>query len=153
MKRNGFYILFGVVALLEVVFFWISLELGDPRIIQAAFILGLAGIYLAKRRVTEVIEDERTALITQKASMRTLEVFWVVFFLMNLGTVVAIFGDRVGLPRWRPPPPPEPQIIDLHPFGYIALIQMALLCLMVLLYVGFRIYYARQYGDWENDEE
>jgi len=152
MKRNGFYILFGVVALLEVVFFWISLELGDPRIIQAVFILGLAAIYLAKRRVTEVIEDERTALITQKASMRTLEIFWVVFFLMSLGTVVAVFGDRVGLPRWQPPPR-EPPLLELHPFGYIALIQMALLCLMVLLYVGFRIYYARQYGDWEDDEE
>jgi uncharacterized membrane protein len=152
MKRNGFYILFGIVALLEVVFFWISLELGDPRIIQAVFILGLAAIYLGKRQVTDVIEDERTALITQKASMRTLEIFWVVFFLMNLGTVVAVFGERVGLPPLRPPPP-EPQIIDLHPFGYIALIQMALLCLMVLLYVGFRIYYARQYGDWEDDEE
>ena len=152
MKRNGFYILFGVVALLEVVFFWISLELGNPRIIQAAFILGLAAVYLAKRQVTEVIEDERTALITQEASMRTLEVFWVVFFLMSLGTVVAVFGDRVGLPRWRPLPR-EACLIDLHPFGYVALIQMALLCLMVLLYVGFRIYYARQYGDWEDDEE
>ena len=152
MKRNTFYILFGMVALLEVICFWISLELNEPRLIQAAFVLGVVAIYLAKRWVTDVIEDERTALITQKASMRTLEIFWVVFFVINLGMAVAVFGDRVGLPRWHPPPQ-EPPLLDLHPFGYVALIQMALLCLMVLLYVGFRIYYARQYGDWEDDEE
>ena len=78
MKRNTLYVLFGMVALLEVAFFWISLELGDARIIQVAFVLGVAALYLAKRQVTEVIDDERTALIMQKASMRTLEIFWVV---------------------------------------------------------------------------
>jgi hypothetical protein len=30
---------------------------------------------------------------------------------------------------------------------------MLLLCLMIFLYVGFKIYYARQLGEWESDEE
>jgi uncharacterized membrane protein len=33
------------------------------------------------------------------------------------------------------------------------MLQLALLCLMVILYVGFRMYYARKYGEWEKDEE
>jgi hypothetical protein len=31
--------------------------------------------------------------------------------------------------------------------------QLGLLCLMFFLYVGFRIYYARKYGEWDTDEE
>jgi len=31
--------------------------------------------------------------------------------------------------------------------------QLGLLCLMIFLYVGFRMYYARKYGEWEIDEE
>ncbi len=37
--------------------------------------------------------------------------------------------------------------------GYFGYIQLALLFLMFFLYVGFRIYYARKYGEWETDEE
>lgn len=44
----------------------------------------------------------------------------------------------------------DPGLIRLGYFGYI---QLALLFLMFFLYVGFRIYYARKYGEWETDEE
>lgn len=45
---------------------------------------------------------------------------------------------------------PNDGLIRLGYFGYI---QLALLFLMFFLYVGFRIYYARKYGEWETDEE
>ncbi len=154
MKRNTFYVLSGLIALCEVAIFWLSVELHNPHFIEAAFILGVAVIYLAKRRVTEIVEDERTSLITQKASERTFQIFWVLFFTLSLGSAVMVFGERVGLP---PPPSfrhtPELGVANFNPLGYFAIIQMGLLCLMILLYVGFRMYYARQYGDWERDEE
>jgi hypothetical protein len=37
--------------------------------------------------------------------------------------------------------------------GYFGYLQLALLFLMFFLYVGFRIYYAHKYGEWETDEE
>jgi hypothetical protein len=35
----------------------------------------------------------------------------------------------------------------------IGFFQLTMLCLMIFLYVGFRIYYARKYGEWDTDEE
>jgi Predicted membrane protein len=105
MKRNTFYLLAGIVALAEVGIFWLSVELKRPILIQVAFVLGVLLIYLARRRVEERIEDERTAMITQKAALRTLEVFWVVFFVVSLGSAVVAFSRPLGL---RPPHPGPP---------------------------------------------
>lgn len=163
MKRNTFYLLAGIVALAEVGIFWLSVELERPILIQAAFVLGVLLIYLARRRVEERIEDERTAMITEKAALRTLEVFWVVFFAVSLGSAVAAFSRPLGL---RPPHPPdpnvthtlmiqiaEPDVLPFDLFGRFAIGQLVLLCLMIFLYVGFRMYYARKYGEWDTDEE
>jgi hypothetical protein len=30
---------------------------------------------------------------------------------------------------------------------------MILLCCIAFLYIGFRVYYARKYGEWDSDEE
>ena len=43
-----------------------------------------------------------------------------------------------------------PDLLSPRMIGYI---QLGLLCLMIFLYVGFRIYYERKYGGWETDEE
>lgn len=152
MKRNSFYLFMGIIALLEVFAFWLSVELEMPLLIQVAFVLGVLLIYGARRTVEGRIEDERTNMITQKAALRTLEVFWVVFFAVNLGSAVFAFSRPLGL-RPRPPHPGgEPDLI-LPGIGWFATMQMALLCLMIFLYVGFRMYYARKYGEWDTDEE
>ncbi|SDK45747.1 DUF2178 domain-containing protein [Methanoculleus thermophilus] len=155
MKRNSFYLLVGIVALIEVGIFWLSVEIERPILIQAAFILGVLLIYLARRRVEETIEDERTAMITQKAALRTLEVFWVVFFAVSLGSAVIEFSKPLGLRPPHPGPPgmAPPNVLELPCVGSFAIFQMALLCLMIFLYVGFRGYYARKYGEWDTDEE
>lgn len=164
MKRNSFYLLAGVVALIEVGIFWLSVEIERPILIQVAFVLGIVLLYAARRTVEERIEDERTAMITQKAALRTLEVSWVTFFAISLGSAVAAFSRPLGL---RPPHPPDPNITHMvvirlqdHPdflsfdlFGRFAVGQLVLLCLMIFLYVGFRMFYARKYGEWDTDEE
>jgi len=155
MKRNTFYLLIGIVALVEVGIFWLSVRLEAPFLIQIAFVLGVVLLYLARRGVEETIEDERTVMITQKAALRTLEVSWVIFFVLSLGSAVIAFSRPLGL---RPPRPGPQEMfpteaLELPVFGGFAIIQMTLLCLMIFLYVGFRVYYARKYGEWDTDEE
>jgi hypothetical protein len=43
--------------------------------------------------------------------------------------------------------------MDLMSLKMIGYLQLGLLCLMIFLYVGFRLYYARKFGEWETDEE
>ncbi len=138
MKKNTFYLIFGCIALALLFIFWYSVELHTPLLIEIAFILGIVLVYLAKTKVTDVIDDERDVKITEQATIRTMQVFWVVFCAFSIGAVMQI----LHIPTF---PLLGPRMI-----GYI---QLGLLCLMVFLYVGFRIYYAKKYGEFEIDEE
>jgi uncharacterized membrane protein len=175
MKQNTFYVLSGIAGLIEVGIFWLSVQFRMPFLITAAFIAGIVFLYGAWRQVTDRQVDERAVLINQKAGMATFMVFWVVFFATSLGSAVMGFGA----PRFpRPPGPPggEPSFLNESPrqsfdglglqneswrapndgfirLGYFGYLQLALLFLMFFLYVGFRIYFARKYGEWETDEE
>ena len=148
MKKNTFYTLIGCIALALIAILWYSVETGRPFLIETAFIAGIVLVYLARRRVEDLIEDERSVKITEKAALRTFQVFWVVFFAFSIGAVMEI----LHVPEFPRPPRQEhpPEILPPRLMGYI---QLGLLCLMIFLYVGFRIYYARKYGEWETDEE
>jgi len=148
MKKNSFYLIVGCIAIVLVGLFWYSEEIHAPLLIEIAFIAAVAAVYLARRKVTDLIEDERSAKITEKAAMRTLQVFWVVFCAFSIGAVMQILHVP-SFPRAAPPIRP-PEILPPRSMGYV---QLGLLCLMFFLYVGFRMYYARKYGDWETDEE
>jgi uncharacterized membrane protein len=149
MKRNTFYLLVGVVGLLLVGALWVSIELSTPTVIQGAFLIGVVTVWAAKRTVSETVEDERTSAITQHAAVATLSVFWIIFFLVSIGSVVWEFSRPLGLP----PPPAGTIAADGPRFGHLGVLQLGLLGLMIMLYAGFRIYYARKFGDWESDEE
>jgi len=148
MKKNTFYLVTGCIALALLLIFWYSVELHTPLLIEIAFIIGIGLVYLAQRRVTGIINDERDVKIGEQAMMRTMQVFWVVFCAFSIGAVMQI----LYVPTFPRPPPGSPPADLLGPrmIGYI---QLGLLCLMIFLYVGFRIYYARKYGDFETDEE
>jgi uncharacterized membrane protein len=105
-------------------------------------------VYLAKRTVTDSIEDERDVKITEQATIRTMQVFWVVFCAFSIGAVMQILYVPT-FPR-QPMGTRPPDLLGPRMIGYI---QLGLLCLMVFLYVGFRIYYAKKYGEFEIDEE
>ena len=161
IKQNVFYLLIGIIALIEVGIFWISLDLDKPIFIQAAFILGVILLYFAHRNVEKGFDDERTQFIAQKAAMSTLFVFWVIFFVISIGSVI------IGLNRpfsIRPPSFPgshaAPAGIELpvplvgpELFNRLGFFQLGMLCLMIFLYIGFRIYYGRKYGASDSDEE
>ncbi|MFA4876812.1 MAG: DUF2178 domain-containing protein [Methanoregula sp.] len=153
MKKNTFYLFVGCVALVLLGLFWYSVEIHNALLIEGAFILGIVVIYLARKKVTDLIDDERSAKITEKAALRTFQVFWVVFCASSIGAVM----NLLYVPRF-----PRQRIsghagdilgFDVMPIRMLGYFQLGLLCLMIFLYVGFRLYYARKYGDWETDEE
>ncbi len=148
MKKNTFYIFIGCIALALIAMLWYSVETRQPLPIEAAFIAGIVLVYIARRRVEDLIEDERSVKITEKAAVRTFQIFWVIFFAFSIGAVMEILHVPEFPRPFRSEHPPE--ILPPRLMGYI---QLALLCLMIFLYVGFRIYYARKYGEWEIDEE
>jgi uncharacterized membrane protein len=148
MKKNTFFLIVGCIALALLVIFWYSVELHIPLFIEIAFVIGIALVYLAKRTVTDIINDERDVKITEQATARTMQAFWVVFCAFSIGAVMEILHIP-EFPR-QPSPIRAPVILPPRMMGYI---QLGLLCLMIFLYVGFRIYYAKKYGDFETDEE
>jgi len=174
MKQNTFYILAGIVGLIEVGLFYLSVQLSNPMLITVGFIAAVLLLYAAQRLITDRRVDERSALINQKAGMATFMVFWVIIFATSLGS--AVIG--LGAPSFPHPPTPKGELgvsnasigvpdsimgathaardIPDHGMirlGYFGYMQLALLFLMFFSYVGFRVYYARKYGEWETDEE
>jgi uncharacterized membrane protein len=148
MKKNTFYLLAGCIALILLAIFWYSVEIHNPLFIELAFVIGIAGAYFARKRVTDLIDDERSAKITEQAVLRTFQVFWVGFCALSIGAVMQIlyvpqFPKEYLLKR-------APELLSPRMMGYF---QLGLLCLMIFLYVGFRMFYARKYGEWEIDEE
>ncbi len=152
MKKNTFYLIAGCIAVALLAIFWYSVEIENPFLIEGAFVAGVALAYFARTKVTDLIEDERSARITEKASMRTMQVFWVVFCTFSIGAVIRLLDVPSFPPSFHPSFSPEhvPPFPGIRFIGYI---QLGLLCLMIFLYVGFRMYYARKYGDFETDEE
>ena len=120
MKKNTFYLIFGCIALALLFLFWYSVELHTPLLIEIAFILGIVLVYLAKRKVTDVIDDERDVKITEQATIRTMQVFWVVFCAFSIGAVMEILRVPT-FPRQpmgtRPPDHPWPADDGIYPAG------------------------------------
>jgi len=153
MKKNIFYLIIGFVALMLLAVFWYSVENFTPLFSMIAFIAGVIVIYVAYRRVEDYIEDERSARITEKAALRTFQVFWVSFCAFSILAVMnLLYMPRFPREYWfsRSSAVVRPEIMSPRMIGYI---QLGLLCLMIFLYVGFRFYYAKKYGEWETDEE
>jgi len=148
MRKNTFYLLVGCIALVLLAIFWYSVEFHIRFLAEVSFIIAIAVIWLIRKKVTDLIEDERTAKITEQATLRTFQIFLVIFCAFSIGAVMQILYvptfPREDIPRH------SPEILGPRLMGYF---QLGLLCLMIFLYVGFRIYYARKYGDWETDEE
>lgn len=155
MKRNTFYLLTGITAIVLVLVLWVSIQLSMPILIQAAFLAAVVILYALRRTVAKDIEDERSNVINQHAAVATLFVFWIIFFLVSISSVVWEFSRPLGI--FFPAPlgrgPDVIVVVEKPPFGNIGLVQLALLGLMIILYAGFRVYYARKFGDWESDEE
>jgi len=138
----------GCIAVVLLGIFWYSVEIHNPLLIEVSFVIGILIAYLARKKVTDLVEDERSAKITEQAVLRTFQVFWVGFCALSIGAVMQLLYVPQFSPEGFTARPPS--FLSPRMMGYF---QLSLLCLMIFLYVGFRMYYARKYGDWETDEE
>jgi uncharacterized membrane protein len=149
MKKNAFFLIGGCIALALLAIFWYSVEVHVRFLAEISFIIAIGIIYLLRKKVTDFTEDERIAKISEQAALRTFQVSWVVFCALSIGAVMQILYvptfTKADFEEFHPR-----EILGPRMMGYF---QLGLLCLMIFLYVGFRIYYARKYGDWETDEE
>lgn len=105
----------------------LSASRGDSTIAIAAVIIGMVLLSVLKRRVKEVIEDERIYRISEKASRRTVQV---------VGITMAVIGlVSIGLSKSG--------YSEIAQFGYtLAFFASALL----LVYIIFYGYYSKKYG-------
>lgn len=140
MKQHTYFLLLGLIALIEVVIFIWSVDNLEPLVMTAAVIIGVLAAWIIRQLVDEVVADERTHLITEKASLRTLQVLGVILFSYALGGVV------ISL-RWEVF---GPFSIQIARFSFLL---MFIVFLMIIVYVLFLSWYERKYGAGGEDEE
>ncbi|MBP2045616.1 DUF2178 domain-containing protein [Methanobacterium aggregans] len=104
----------------------VSVLLGNLLLAFITLLLGFLVSYFIKKNVYEITEDERTALVANKASRMAM-----LFFL----TIITVLG--VGLLTLKNSFPEFTQA------GF-TLADSA--CLLLLLYSGFYIYYNKKHG-------
>lgn len=101
---------------------------GEFLIAFFSVVAGLLFLYLLKSKAEEVLVDERTYKISERASKRTIQ-------------VVSITSAVVGL-----------SMVGLSRIGYPELLEAGLSlayfsAILILVYVAFYRYYAKKFGD------
>lgn len=105
-----------------------SVTRGNIVLPLAAVLGGIALLYVCKRKVKGVIEDERIYKISEKASRRTVQVIGMSAAVLGLGLI--------GLSRSG--------YVEMEQAGFtLAYFAAALL----VVYMVFYWYYGRKYGD------
>ncbi|MDX8549437.1 DUF2178 domain-containing protein [Methanospirillum sp. J.3.6.1-F.2.7.3] len=140
MKQYTYFLLLGIIAILEVGIFYWSVENLEPLIMTGAVVIGVLAAWISRQMVDDVITDERSHLITEKASLRTLQVMGITLFSYALGgVVISIGGDTFG------------------PFSYqiarFSFLLMFIVFLMIIVYILFISWYERKFGAGGEDEE
>ena len=140
MKQHTYFLLLGLIALIEVgIFIW-SVGNLEPLVMTAAVIIGVLAAWIIRQLVDEVIADERTHRITEKAALRTLQVLGVILFSYALGgVVISLRGEVFG-----------PYSYQVARFSFLL---MFVVFLMLIVYVLFLSWYERKYGAGGEDEE
>ncbi len=170
MKKNTFYIICGLIAISLLLLFWLSIELSNPVIIAVSVILAAVLFFILKQRVTDIVQDERTILIDMKTASATIKASVILFLTVNLATIVYVFSVPLGFHSFTYhlsndsllsageyeyvsyfPVPPE--TIPISQLGLFAVLQLIMIVVALFIYVGFRLYYARKFGVWGDDEE
>ena len=115
-----------IIAGMGALFGW-SITVGNTVLPIVATLIGVTALYLCKLRMEEVIADERSYQIAEKASKDALQIFVVIYAVV--GVILAALS-RSGYPEMS-------QIGQLLTFSASALL---------LLYLAFYGYYSKKYG-------
>ena len=126
MKRKQFRIISLLISMILGIIFSFSVSIGNPMLAVASFFAGASIMYISKRRLEDVVEDERIRQISQKASWITLQ-FLAVSFALGGAVLIAMKGTYSDY-------------TDLGFFmAYVS-------CAVLVLYSLFYTYYNREYG-------
>lgn len=117
-----------LIILLEIVFFYVFPPFSYPEVTMAMLIGGALIIYTIWRNPNLKIMDERTKLISEKASVRTLQTMMIIFLVV--GFLIASMGFFLHYPE-----------IYTEAFSIFSDIAIIL-----LIYLVFFIYYTIKYG-------
>jgi len=140
MKQYTYFLLLGIIAILEAGIFYWSVENLEPLIMTGAVIIGVLAAWISRQMVDDVVIDERSHLITEKASLRTLQVMGITLFSYALGgVVISIGGDTFG-----------PFSNQIARFSFFL---MFVVFLMIIVYTLFISWYEHKFGAGGEDEE
>jgi len=120
MNRKKFAIYAALVCAMMGAVVGYGVSEGNALLPAIAFIIGIVLIALGKRGVKEVMEDERTERISEKASRRTYQVFVIGAAL--IGTTLVALNKHTEV-------------------GYTLAFSA---CALLLLYIIFYGYYSRK---------
>ena len=151
MQKNTFYLLSGITALILVFLFYISVEMKQPWIIFVGILLAVVLYIACRKKIAGLALDEREMLIDMKTASATLKSAAVLYLTVNIPLAVYAFS----FPQMILPPPHHmpPATVSLVTLGSVALIELILLAVVLFIYVGFHVYYAKKYGGDIEDEE
>jgi uncharacterized membrane protein len=126
MKKKQFKVISLFTTMIMGAVIGFSVSIGNPILAVSSFLAGMAIMYLSKRRLEGVVEDERIRQISQKASWITLQFIALSFSIIG----AALVAMRNTYPRYT----------DLGFFmAYVS-------CAVLALYSLFYMYYNREYG-------
>lgn len=126
MKKKQFKVISLFTTMIMGAVIGFSISIGNPILAVSSFLAGIAIMYLSKRRLEGVVEDERIRQVSQKASWITLQFIALSFSLIG----AALVAMRNTYPGYT----------DLGFFmAYVS-------CAVLVLYSLFYMYYNREYG-------
>jgi uncharacterized membrane protein len=103
-----------------------ALSIGNPLLIVSLFVASVVAIYLCKRRLSEVVEDERIYQVSQKASWATYQIVVLIFAIGGLVLIT---------------------LRNTHPvYTDLGIFVAHSACGIIVLYSLLYMYYNREYG-------
>lgn len=87
MKSQQFRVIMFLIVIIIGGVVGFAVSTGKPWLIAAIFFAGMALIYLCKRRVKGVLEDERAYKVTEKASRITFQIVVLSFALAGAALI------------------------------------------------------------------
>lgn len=151
MKKNSYYIICGILAVLLVILFYLFIQIRLPLLIIPAVLIAVFLWFISKRSISDAEMNERQVLIDMKTASVTLKAGAALLLIGNLPIIIYAFSVPpmiMRLPHFRPP-----DVVPLGILGQIAIFELVLLAAVVLLYAGIHIYYTHKYGGDIADEE
>jgi len=126
MKSQQFRVIMSLIIIIIGGVVGFAVCVGKPELIAAIFFAGMALIYLCKRRVEGVLEDERAYKVTEKASKMTFQIVIVSFALAG-ATLIAMKNSY-----------PE--------YTFLGFFLAYTTCGILVLHFLFYAYYNKKYG-------